>query len=134
MTEGTPAGGNLSATGHPVVDLTPAHTPPVVGETPQLPLPGAGPSPPLPRDAWGADEGPTLLATEDGPGALELVAEPRIPSGLTPPPAPRDTRAEASSCSGARRSFRGWTTTAGRGRCCSGSRPCTPSCPDCPRP
>jgi hypothetical protein len=49
----------------------------------------------LPRDAWGADEGPTLLATADGPGALELVTEPRIPSGLTPAPAPRDTRAEA---------------------------------------
>jgi len=76
------------------VDLTPAHTPPVVGETPRLPtLPG--PPAPVPRDAWGGDDGPTLLATEDGPGALELVAEPHIPTGLTPPPMPRDARAEA---------------------------------------
>lgn len=90
---GTPLGGTPLSSVHPTVDLTPAHTPPVVGETPQQPL-GAAPVP-APRDAWGADEGPTLLATDDDPGALELVAEPRIPTGLTPPPAPRDTRAEA---------------------------------------
>ena len=91
--EGTPYGGTPISAAHPTVDLTPAHTPPVVGETPQQPLTAA--PVPAPRDAWGADEGPTLLATDDGPGALELVAEPRIPTGLTPPPAPRDTRAEA---------------------------------------
>jgi hypothetical protein len=90
---GTPFGGTPISSVHPTVDLTPAHTPPVVGETPQQPLTAA--PVPAPRDAWGADEGPTLLATDDGPGALELVAEPRIPTGLTPPPAPRDTRAEA---------------------------------------
>jgi hypothetical protein len=90
-TEGTPTGGTPSFPGHPAVDLTPAHTPPVVGETPQQRLAAH----PVPRDAWGADEGPTLLANEDGPGALDLVAEPRIPTGLTPPPAPRDTRSEA---------------------------------------
>jgi hypothetical protein len=90
---GTPLGGTPISSVHPTVDLTPAHTPPVVGETPQQPLTAA--PVPAPRDAWGADEGPTLIATDDGPGALELVAEPRIPTGLTPPPAPRDTRAEA---------------------------------------
>jgi Tetratricopeptide repeat len=95
LPEGTPIGGSLSVTGHPAVDLTPAHTPPVVGETPRLPLAGSGPPPSFPRDAWGVDEGPTLIGTEDGPGALELVGEPRIPTGLTPPPAPRDTRSEA---------------------------------------
>ncbi len=50
---------------------------------------------PFPSDAWGGEgEGPTLLAPE-GPGALELLAEPRGVSGLTPLPAPRDPRSEA---------------------------------------
>src|SRR5262249_8291068 len=47
-------------------------------------------------DAWGGEgEGPTMLAPE-GPGdAMELLAEPRIVSGLTPLPAARDPQAEA---------------------------------------
>ena len=54
-----------------------------------------GAVPPLPSDAWGGEgEGPTLLAPE-GPGALELLAEPRGVTGLTPLPAPRDPRSEA---------------------------------------
>jgi hypothetical protein len=57
---------------------------------PSVPLPS-------PRDAWGgSDDVPTQLGLEEGGGdALELVTELRPPTGLTPLPAPRDTRAEA---------------------------------------
>jgi hypothetical protein len=50
----------------------------------------------LPHDAWGGEaDGPTLLAPEGPEDALELLAEPRTVSGLTPLPAPRDPRTEA---------------------------------------
>ena len=60
--------------------------------------PGAAPAGgiELPSDAWGAEgDGPTLLAPEEPAAALELLAEPRTVSGLTPLPAPRDPRSEA---------------------------------------
>jgi hypothetical protein len=61
--------------------------------------PGGLPAVPLPspRDAWGgSDDVPTQLGLEEGGGdALELVTELRPATGLTPLPAPRDTRAEA---------------------------------------
>ncbi len=68
--------------------------------------PAAAPPPPsfpspsarieLPSDAWGGEgDGPTLLAPEEPAAALELLAEPRTVSGLTPLPAPRDPRSEA---------------------------------------
>jgi hypothetical protein len=87
-----------------------------------VPLPGAGSAPPPPRvpvasaappavppispppggrlefpsDAWGVEgDGPTVLAPEEPAAALELLAEPRTVSGLTPLPVPRDPRAEA---------------------------------------
>jgi hypothetical protein len=51
----------------------------------------------LTSDAWGSEgDGPTLLAPEGPAAALELLAEPRTLSGLTPLPAPKDPRAEAS--------------------------------------
>jgi hypothetical protein len=65
------------------------------------PPPVAPVSPPsggleLTSDAWGGEgEGPTLLAPEEPAAALELLAEPRTVSGLTPLPVPRDPRAEA---------------------------------------
>ena len=74
---------------------------------PRLPVASAAPppvapiSPPsgrleLPSDAWGGEgEGPTVLAPEEPAAALELLAEPRTISGLTPLPVPRDPRAEA---------------------------------------
>jgi hypothetical protein len=50
----------------------------------------------FPSDAWGAEgDGPTVLAPEEPAAALELLAEPRTVSGLTPLPVPRDPRAEA---------------------------------------
>jgi hypothetical protein len=58
-------------------------------------------SPPLarieaPSDAWGGEgEGLTVLAPEEPAAALELLAEPRTISGLTPAPVPRDPLAEA---------------------------------------
>ena len=66
--------------------------PPPVASFP--PPPEAGLT--LPSDAWGGEgEGPTLLAPEEPAAALELLAEPRVVSGLTPLPVPRDPRAEA---------------------------------------
>lgn len=74
---------------------------------PRVPLASSAPpavpplSPPsggleLPSDAWGGEgDGPTLLAPEEPAAALELLAEPRTVSGLTPLPVPRDPRAEA---------------------------------------
>ncbi|HVP59640.1 MAG TPA: tetratricopeptide repeat protein [Myxococcaceae bacterium] len=69
-------------------------------QTPAPPLPGA-PHPDvaleLTSDAWGGEgDGPTLLAPEGPAAALELLAEPRTVSGLTPLPAPRDPRSEAA--------------------------------------
>ena len=67
---------------------------PVVPSAP----PPARPAPPpeLHSDAWGAEgEGPTVLGPEGKGEALELLAEPRTLSGLTPLPAPRDPRTEA---------------------------------------
>ena len=65
-------------------------------------VPAATAAPPAARgldltsDAWGAEgDGPTLLAPEGPAAALELLAEPRTVSGLTPLPAPRDPRSEA---------------------------------------
>jgi hypothetical protein len=50
----------------------------------------------LVSDAWGAEgEGPTLLAPEEPAVSLELLAEPRTISGLTPLPVPRDPHSEA---------------------------------------
>jgi len=50
----------------------------------------------VPSDAWGGEgEGPTMLAPESPGDAFELLAEPRIVTGLTPLPAPRDPRSEA---------------------------------------
>jgi hypothetical protein len=65
-----------------------------------VPLPsrrsGPGAARGLPSDAWGSDsEGPTLLAPGGAGDALELIAEPRAVSGLTPLPAPKDPRTEA---------------------------------------
>jgi len=66
--------------------------PPAVA--PFLPPPEAGLT--LPSDAWGGEgDGPTVLAPEEPAAALELLAEPRTISGLTPLPVPRDPRAEA---------------------------------------
>ena len=74
---------------------------------PRLPAASAAPpavaplSPPLarieaPSDAWGGEgEGLTVLAPEEPAAALELLAEPRTISGLTPAPVPRDPLAEA---------------------------------------
>ncbi|HEY1335026.1 MAG TPA: hypothetical protein VGF31_12275 [Myxococcaceae bacterium] len=51
----------------------------------------------LVSDAWGAEgEGPTVLAPEEPGVSLELLAEPRTISGLTPLPVQRDPRAEAA--------------------------------------
>jgi hypothetical protein len=74
--------------------IAPAYSPargsPAVSETPSGNIV-------LPSDAWGAEgDGPTLLAPEGPAAALELLAEPRIISGLTPLPAPKDPRSEAS--------------------------------------
>jgi hypothetical protein len=68
-------------------------TPGPLGGVPAVPLPSAT----APRDAWGGpDDVPTQLGLEEGGGdALELVTELRPATGLTPLPAPRDTRAEA---------------------------------------
>jgi hypothetical protein len=68
-------------------------TPGPLGGVAAVPLPSAAP----PRDAWGGpDDLPTQLGLEEGGGdALELVTELRPATGLTPLPAPRDTRAEA---------------------------------------
>ena len=75
----------------PRVPAASAAPPPVA---PFPPPPEAGLT--LPRDAWGGEgEGPTLLAPEEPAAALELLAEPRVVSGLTPLPVPRDPRAEA---------------------------------------
>lgn len=75
--------------------------------TPRVPAASAAPPPVAPisppsagleltSDAWGGEgEGPTLLAPEEPAAALELLAEPRTVSGLTPLPVPRDPRAEA---------------------------------------
>ena len=80
-----PGGGMLSPPGGP-----PA--PPAVPPVPRPPVAG----PELPSDAWGGEgDGPTLLAPEGPAAALELLAEPRTISGLTPLPAPRDPRSEA---------------------------------------
>jgi len=64
------------------------------------PPPPAFPPPPesieIASDAWGGEgDGPTVLAPEEPAAALELLAEPRTVSGLTPLPAPRDPQAEA---------------------------------------
>jgi hypothetical protein len=68
-------------------------TPGPLGGVAAVPLASAAP----PRDAWGGpDDLPTQLGLEEGGGdALELVTELRPATGLTPLPAPRDTRAEA---------------------------------------
>jgi hypothetical protein len=68
-------------------------TPGPLGGVAAVPLPSAA----TPRDAWGGpDDLPTQLGLEEGGGdALELVTELRPATGLTPLPAPRDTRAEA---------------------------------------
>jgi hypothetical protein len=76
--------------------------------TPRMPAASAAPppiapvSPPpdspltLASDAWGGEgEGPTVLAPEEPAAALELLAEPRVVTGLTPLPVQRDPRAEA---------------------------------------
>jgi hypothetical protein len=76
--------------------------------TPRMPAASAAPPPVAPvspppdspltlaSDAWGVEgEGPTVLAPEEPAAALELLAEPRVVSGLTPLPAPRDPRSEA---------------------------------------
>ena len=69
-----------------------AAAPPAIAPFP--PPPEAGLT--LPSDAWGGEgEGPTLIAPEGPAAALELLAEPRTVSGLTPLPVPRDPRAEA---------------------------------------
>ncbi|HET9034989.1 MAG TPA: hypothetical protein VFN45_02250 [Myxococcaceae bacterium] len=70
------------------------------GSPAAAPPPPAFPPPPesieIASDAWGGEgDGPTVLAPEEPAPALELLAEPRIVSGLTPLPAPRDPRAEA---------------------------------------
>ncbi|HZW90500.1 MAG TPA: tetratricopeptide repeat protein, partial [Myxococcaceae bacterium] len=66
--------------------------PPAVAPFP--PPPKAGLT--LPSDAWGEEgEGPTVLAPEEPAAALELLAEPRTISGLTPLPVPRDPHSEA---------------------------------------
>ncbi len=101
--------------------MPPSVHPPPMGP---VPLPGAsGAAPPYPRspaapppapaatfaaappaaagqgagnDAWGGEgDGPTLLAPEGPAAALELLAEPRTISGLTPLPVLRDPQAEA---------------------------------------
>lgn len=83
-----------AATGFPFSPRMPAASaapPPVapVSPPPDSPLT-------LASDAWGGEgDGPTLLAPEEPAAALELLAEPRVVSGLTPLPAPRDPRAEA---------------------------------------
>jgi hypothetical protein len=74
--------------------IAPVHSPargsPAVSETPSGNIE-------LTSDAWGSEgDGPTLLAPEGPAAALELLAEPRTLSGLTPLPAPKDPRAEAS--------------------------------------
>jgi hypothetical protein len=74
--------------------IAPAFSPPrgspAVSETPSGSIE-------LPNDAWGSEgDGPTLLAPEEPAAALELLAEPRTISGLTPLPAPKDPRSEAS--------------------------------------
>jgi len=74
--------------------------------TPHVPSASAAPPPVAPvsppaaleltGDAWGGEgEGPTLLAPEEPAVSLELLAEPRTISGLTPLPVQRDPRAEA---------------------------------------
>jgi hypothetical protein len=76
--------------------------------TPRMPAASAAPPPVAPvspppdspltlaSDAWGVEgDGPTVLAPEEPAAALELLAEPRVVSGLTPLPAPRDPRSEA---------------------------------------
>jgi hypothetical protein len=66
--------------------------PPAVAPFP--PPPEAGLT--LPSDAWGEEgEGPTVLAPEEPAPALELLAEPRTISGLTPLPVPKDPHSEA---------------------------------------
>lgn len=78
-----------------------APPPPRVPAASAAPPPVAPISPPsggleLTSDAWGGEgEGPTVLAPEEPAAALELLAEPRTISGLTPLPVPRDPRAEA---------------------------------------
>ena len=101
--------------------VSPSAEPPATPSRGPVPLPGGrgtvlspprGPSTPpavspfpppptgrreLPSDAWGGEgDGPTLLAPEGPAAALELLAEPRTVSGLTPLPAPRDPRSEAA--------------------------------------
>jgi len=75
--------------------LSPPRGPAAASAPPTIP---AAKAPPRvqPSDAWGAEgEGPTLLAPEGPEDALELLAEPRGVTGLTPLPAPRDPRSEA---------------------------------------
>jgi hypothetical protein len=85
---------------HPSAKLVPPPTPRMPAAS-AAPPPVAPISPPsggleLTSDAWGGEgEGPTLLAPEEPAAALELLAEPRTVSGLTPLPVPRDPRAEA---------------------------------------
>ena len=74
---------------------------------PRVPAASAAPPPVAPvsapsveieltSDAWGGEgEGPTLLAPEEPGVSLELLAEPRTVSGLTPLPVARDPHAEA---------------------------------------
>ena len=85
--EGSPPGGAVplpSRRSGPIPAVAPAVTP--------ARPPGTAS---LPHDAWGEAEGPTLLAPEGAGDALELIAEPRTVSGLTPLPAPKDPRTEA---------------------------------------
>jgi hypothetical protein len=87
--------GGLAAVQLPPSDVAERkeQTPGPPGGLHAVPLPSAA----LPRDAWGgSDDVPTQLGLEEGGGdALELVTELRPATGLTPLPAPRDTRAEA---------------------------------------
>jgi hypothetical protein len=74
---------------------------PPLGSQAAAPPPPAFPLPmpesiEIASDAWGGEgDGPTVLAPEEPAAALELLVEPRIVTGLTPLPAPRDPRAEA---------------------------------------
>jgi hypothetical protein len=75
----------------PPAPLQPPPAAPAASFTTVPPPRSAGPS-----DAWGGEgEGPTLLAPEGAADALELLAEPRGVTGLTPLPALRDPQADA---------------------------------------
>ncbi len=92
----TPSKGAVPLPGGPGAVLSPPRGSPPVPPTvpPAFPPPAGGLH--LTSDAWGGEgDGPTLLAPEGPAAALELLAEPRTVSGLTPLPAPRDPHSEA---------------------------------------